>query len=97
MHKDNVTTGKAAGLLGIARQSVLRAIQRGDLEAEVTEGDGRIHYSIPLDALREYQRKREQKILSAPINNSQSLAGTVSTSPADGAGQALADTTAGGQ
>ncbi len=66
---ERVSTGKAAELLGMARQSILRAIKRGDLAAEVTEGDGRPHYSIALTDLRDYQRRRENKVLSAPINS----------------------------
>lgn len=74
MTTEKVSTGKAAELLGMARQSVLRAIKRGDLPAEITAGDGRDHYSIELEDLKEFQRKREAKILDAPINHQRSQA-----------------------
>lgn len=96
MTSEQVATVRAAKLLAVSRQHVLRLIKTGELDAEEFQVGDRTFHSIPLDALREYQRKREQKVRSAPINDLP-LAGTVSTSPADGAGQALADTTSGGQ
>ncbi|GAA4923276.1 hypothetical protein [Nesterenkonia rhizosphaerae] len=68
METERVSTGRAAELLGMARQSVLRAIKRGDLEAETIQGDGRTHYSVALTDLKAFQRRREAKILNAPIN-----------------------------
>lgn len=109
MNTSPVAPVKAAKLLAVSRQHVLRLINSGELAAESFEVGDRTFHRVPLESIREYQRKREQKILSAPINDLPEHAGTVSTSPADGATPplaretaeqeraALADNTSGGQ
>lgn len=96
MHKDTVTVGPAAELLGVHRNRVLRLIQSGEIKT-VRESTGPHDPNIiAIEELVRYQKEREAKIAAAPINKmAPALAGTVSTSPADGAGQAVAKTTSG--
>lgn len=67
--EDKVSTGQAAHLLGVDRSTVFRLIQRGDIPAEETTFGDRTFHRIAMEDLKEFQRKREAKILDAPINH----------------------------
>lgn len=64
----DVSTGQAAHLLGVDRSTIFRLIKRGELTAEEIELGERTFHRIALADLEDYQRKREAKILNAPIN-----------------------------
>lgn len=69
-----VSTGEAARLVGLNRSTIFRAVQRGELSAEEFEVDGRTYYRVPMTSLKDYQRRREEKVLTAPINQQRSQA-----------------------
>jgi excisionase family DNA binding protein len=58
MTADRLTVSQAAGLLGVTRQAVLRAIRLGALEAEAvpTLGQDRPMWLIKADDLELYKR-----------------------------------------
>ncbi|MDS2172493.1 helix-turn-helix domain-containing protein [Nesterenkonia sp. CL21] len=67
-HNEKVTPAVAARLTGQARTTITRAIQRGELPADPVDIGGRTYHLIDMADLREYQRKREERVLSAPLS-----------------------------
>ena len=58
--------GGAAGQLGISRQAVHKAIQRGDLDAVIVNGDdGKLRmFMIPDASLKAFAERRSRRLAS---------------------------------